>query len=137
MANYPQYDYAAASVNLYRTNLYSGTDPDVDGTLRFSDDVDLTQKVFAVCEVTFEASGTTDDLEVSLYRRLDGAWDGDELEILRTTMENYGPEAVWSMTIGPDFGPGHYRFGLKSTGTTDAFDVDLNARLARFEVAAT
>jgi len=135
MANYPQYQYDGSSTNLYRTNLYSGADPDVGSTQQFSADIDLTQKLFAVCELKFDASGTTDDLRVSLYRSLDNSWDGDELEVFATTVDSDGSEDLWSFTLGPDFGPGHYRFGLKSTGATDSFDVDLNARFARFEVA--
>jgi hypothetical protein len=137
MANYPQYSYDGSTTNLYRTNLYSGTDPDVGGTQQFCADLDLTQKLFAVCELKFDASGSTDDLRVSLYRRLDSSWDGDELEILAATIDSDGSEDLWSFTIGPDFGPGHYRLGLKSTGATDTFDVDLNARFARYEVATS
>jgi hypothetical protein len=137
MASYPQYSYDGSSVNLYRTDLYSGTDPDVGSTRQFCADIDLTQKLFAVCELKFDAGGTTDDLHVSLYRRLDGSWDGDELEIFAVTIDSDGSEDLWSFTMGPDFGPGHYRFGFKSTGSTDTFDLDLNARFARLEIAAS
>jgi hypothetical protein len=137
MANYPQYQYDGSSTNIYRTNAYSGSDADVDSTLRFTADIDLTQKVFAVCELKFDASGTTDDLKLSLYRSLDNAWDGDELEILSITIDSDGSEDLWSMTLGPDFGPGHYRFGLKSSGSSDTFEVDFNIRLARFEIATS
>lgn len=137
MPNYPQYQYDASNTTIYRTNAYSGTDADVDSTLRFTADVDLTQKIFAVCELKFDASGTTDDLKVSLYRSLDNAWDGDELEILSTTIESDGSEDLWSITLGPDLGPGHYRFGLKSSGTTDSFDVDCVVRFARYEVVVS
>ena len=137
MANYPQYSYDGSSTSLYRTDLYSGADPDVDATRRFSADIDLTQKLFAVCELKFDASGTTDDLKVSLYRRLDSSWDGDELEIFATTIDSDGSEDLWAFTIGPEFGPGHYRLGLQSSGSTDTFDIDLNARFARFQIATS
>lgn len=137
MANYPQYQYDGSSTNIYRTNAYSGSDADVDSTLRFTADIDLTQKVFAVCELKLDASGTTDDLKLSLYRSLDNAWDGDELEILSITIDSDGSEDLWSMTLGPDFGPGHYRFGLKSSGSTDTFEIDFNIRLARFEIVTS
>jgi hypothetical protein len=137
MPNYPQYQYDGSSTTVYRTNAYSGTDPDVGSTQQFTADIDLTQKVFAVCELKFDASGATDDLKVSLYRRLDSSWDGDELEILATTIDSDGSEDLWSFTIGPDFGPGHYRFGLRSSGSTDSFDIHFNVRLARYEVATS
>jgi hypothetical protein len=137
MPNYPQYQYDGSSTTIYRTNAYSGTDPDVGSTQQFTADIDLTQKVFAVCELKFDASGATDDLKVSLYRRLDNSWDGDELEILATTIDSDGSEDLWSFTIGPDFGPGHYRFGLRSSGSTDSFDINFNLRLARYEVATS
>jgi hypothetical protein len=137
MSNTVQYQYDASSTNLYRTNTYSGTDPDVDATMRFSADIDLTEKMFAVCELKFDAASTVGDLIVTLYRRLDSSWDGDELEILRTTIDSDGSEDLWSITLGPDFGPGHYRFGLRSTSENDSFDVDLNARFAKFQIATT
>jgi len=137
MANYPQYSYDGSNISIYRTNAYSGSDPDVDATLRFTADIDLTQKIFAVCELKFDATGATDDLKVSLYRSLDNIWDGDELEILSITIDSDGSEDLWSMTIGPDLGPGHYRLGLKSSGATDTFDVDFNIRLARYELAVS
>ncbi len=137
MASYPQYDYDPSSTNLYRTNLYSGADPDVGSTQQFCADIDLTRLLFAVCELKFDASGATDDLKVSLYRRIDDSWDGDELEIFATTLDSDGSEDLWSFVLGPDFGPGHYRFGLKSTGATDTFDVDLDTRFARFEIATS
>ncbi len=137
MANYSQYQYDASSTNLYRTNLYSGVNPDVGSTQQFSADIDLTQRLFAVCELKFDAGGVTDDLRVSLYRCLDGSWDGDELELFATTIDSDGSEDLWSFTLGPDFGPGHYRFGLRSTGSTDTFDIDLNARFARLEITVS
>jgi hypothetical protein len=137
MPNYPQYSYDASNTSIYRTNAYSGTDPDVGTTQQFTADIDLTQRVFAVCEITFLASGATDDLKVSLYRSLDNVWDGDELEILSTTIDSDGTEDLWSTTIGPDFGPGHYRFGLKASGVTNTFDINFETRLARYEVAAS
>jgi hypothetical protein len=137
MANYPQYSYDGSSTSLYRTNAYGGTDPIVAISERFTADIDLTQKVCAVCELKFDAGGSTDDLKVSLYRSLDAAWDGDELPILSITIDSDGSEDLWSFTIGPDFGPGHYHFGLKSSGTTDSFDIDFAARFARYEVATS
>jgi hypothetical protein len=135
MANYPQYEYDGSSSSIYRTNGYGGSDPDVDATQRFTADIDLTQKVFAVCELTFDGSGATDDLRVCLYRSLDDSWDGDELEILSLAIDSDGSEDLWTMTLGPDFGPGHYRCGLRSTGSTDTFEVDFNVRFARYEIA--
>lgn len=137
MPNFPQYQYDGSSTSLYRTNAYSGTDPIVGVTERFTVDIDLTQKVFAVCQLKFDAGGPADDLKVSLYRSLDGSWDGDELPILSIVIDSDGSEDLWSFTIGPDLGPGHYHFGLRSSGTTDTFDVSLAARFARYELATS
>jgi len=135
MANYPQYDYDSSNTSIYRTDGYGGADLDVGATERFTATLDLTEKVFAVCELKFDGSGATDDLRLRCFRSLDDSWDGDELEILSTTIESDGSEDLWSLTIGPDFGPGYYRFGLKSTGSTDTFEIDFAARFARFELA--
>lgn len=137
MANYPEYEYDGSETNIYQTNGYAGSDADVDNTERFSDDIDLTQKLFAVCELKFDGSGNTDDLHINLYRSLDNTWDGDEIPILRITVDSDGSEDFWSMTIGPDFGPGHYRFGLASSGSVNTFEVDFNVRFARYEVATS
>jgi hypothetical protein len=134
MSTYVQYAYDASSTNLYRTNAYSGSDPDVDVTMRFSADIDLTERPFAVCELKFDAQNVVGDLIVTLYRRLDSSWDGDELEIFRTTIDSDGSEDLWSITLGPDFGPGHYRFGLLSSTVNDTFDVHLTARFAKFQI---
>ncbi|MBN1508736.1 MAG: hypothetical protein JW955_17945 [Sedimentisphaerales bacterium] len=136
MSNILQYAYDASSTNLYRTDAYSGADPDVGTTMRFSADLDLTESLFAICEIKFDAANVVGDLIVTLYRRLDGSWDGDELEILRTTIDSDGSEDLWSIALGPDFGPGHYRFGLLCSSENDSFDVDLNARFARFQIVA-
>jgi hypothetical protein len=137
MSSYPQYAYDGSSTQLYRTNAYSGSDPDVGSTPCFSTTLDLTQKVFAVCELKFDGSGATDDLKLSLYRSLDSSWDGDELPLLSIVIDSDGSEDLWSMTIGPDFGPGYYRFALASTGATDTFDIDFATRYARYEIASS
>jgi hypothetical protein len=136
MPSYPQYQYDASSTILYRTDAYGGSDADVAATSVFTADIDLTQKLFAVCQLTFDASGSTDDLQLALLRRLDSSWDGDELPLLTLTLDSDGSEDLWSMTIGPDCGPGHYRFRLASSGASDSFDIHFTARLARYELAA-
>ncbi|OHB68046.1 MAG: hypothetical protein A2Y77_08880 [Planctomycetes bacterium RBG_13_62_9] len=136
MPTYPQYEYDASSTNLYRTDAYGGAQADVGSTPVFTATIDLTQKIFAVCELKFDGAGPTDDLKVSLYRSLDDSWDGDELALLAITIDSDGSEDLWSMTIGPDFGPGYYRFALAASGSTDTFDIDFNARLARYTLAS-
>ena len=141
MANYPEYEYDGSDSELYQTNLYGGTDADLDNTAPvsatdgYTSDIDLTQKIWAVIDFKFDASGTTDDLVLTLYKRRDSSWDGDEISVWSVTVDSDGSEDIYHMTIGPSFGPGHYRFAMQSSGGTDTFDIDVEVRYVRYEVA--
>jgi len=143
MANYPQYKYDAADTELYKTNLYSGSDADLDNTAPVSDsdgytsDIDLTAKTHAVIDFKFDGSGTTDDLVLTLYKRRDSSWVGDEIAVWSMTVPSDGSADIFSMTIDPSFGPGHYRFALQSSGATDTFDIEVQARYCRYEIATS
>ena len=143
MANYPEYEYDAADTELYKTNAYSGTDSDLDNTAPvdatdgYTSDIDLTQKIWAAIDFKFDSSGTTDDLVLTLYKRRDSSWDGDEISVWSATVESDGSEDIYHMTIGPSFGPGHYRFAMQSSGGTDTFDIDVEVRYGRYEVATS
>lgn len=143
MANYPEYEYGGSDTELYKTNLYGGSDADLDNTAPVSDsdgytsDIDLTQKVGCVIDFKFTGSGSTDDLVLTLYKRRDSSWDGDEMAIGSWTVDNDGSEDIYPFTIDESFGPGHYRFAMQSSGGTDTFDIDVEARYYRYEIAAS
>lgn len=143
MASYPEFEYAAADSELYKTNLYSGTDADLDNTAPvdatdgYTSDIDLTQQIGATIDFKFTGSGSTDDLVLTLYRRRDSSWDGDEISIMSKTVSNDGSEDIFSWQLnGNLYGPGHYRFAMQSEGATDTFDIDVEARYWRYEIAA-
>lgn len=143
MANYPEWEYDAADTELYQTNLYGGTDADLDNTAPVDDtdgytsDINLEQKVGCQVDFKFDASGTTDDLVLKLFKRRDNSWDGDEIEIWSQTVDSDGSEDIFTFTITPEFGAGHYRFSMQSSGATDTFDIDVEARYFRAEVATS
>jgi hypothetical protein len=140
MANYPEYEYAGSDTELYKTNLYTGSDSDLDNTAPVDDtdgytsNIDLTQNVGAIVDFKFTGSGSTDDLVLKLFRRRDSSWDGDEIAIDTITVSNDGSEDIFSYHLK---GPGHYRFSMQSEGATDTFDIDVEMRTYRYEIATS
>lgn len=142
MANYPEYEYDSSDTELYKTDGYGGSDADLDNTTPVDDtdgytsDIDLTQKLGCVVDFKFDASGSTDDLVLKLFKRRDNSWDNDEIAIMEITVPSDGSEDIFSFTIDDSFGPGHYRFSMQSSNT-ETFDIDVEARYYRYEVATT
>ena len=122
------YAYAEADTKVYKTDGYGGSDADVDGTERFTSDIDLTLKTGAAADFKFDGSGSADDLILALYKRRDANWDGDEIKIWSATVDNDGSEDIYHYTIDPSYGAGHFRFGMKSSGGTDTFEIDVEMR---------
>ena len=143
MATFPQYDYDGSDSELYRTNLYGGTDADLDNTAPvsatdgYTSDIDLTTQLGAVIDFLFDSSGTTDDLTLNLFKRRNSSWDGDELSINEIVVPSDGSEDIFHYTIDESYGPGHYRFSLQSSGATDTFDINIQMRTYRYENADT
>ena len=136
---FTEYEYDAADSELYQTNLYGGSDADLDNTAPVSDsdgytsNIDLTQKDYCIIDFKFTGSGATDDLILKLFKRRNSTWDGDEIAIDEVNVANDGSEDIYPYTIGPSHGPGHYRFSLQSAGATDTFDIDSQCRYSRYE----
>lgn len=122
------YLYDETDMELYRTDGYGGSDADVDDTERYTDDVDLTVDTGAAIDFKFDGSGNTDDLVLSLYKRRDSNWDGGEIAIWDETIPSDGSEDIYNFTIAGSYGAGHYRFGMKSSGSTDTFEMDVEMR---------
>ena len=141
MANYPEYEYDGSDSELYQTNLYGGTDADLDNTVPVNDSdgytssIDLTQKTGCVIDFKFDSSGTTDNLILKLFKRRDSSWDGDEIAIDEIEVESDGSEDIYHYSISESHGPGYYRFSLQSAGATDTFDIDVQCRFYRYEIA--
>jgi hypothetical protein len=117
----------AAAQDLYKTNLYGGSDVDVDGTERFSIDVDLETDGYegAHCHLKYDSSGTTDDLEVAVYASLDGS-NYDDLPMFKFTADKNGGAETEISFIVKDVA--HFRMGLKRSGSTDTYDVHLTCQ---------
>ena len=134
------WQYESNDVNVYRTDGYNdpdgvaGTDADIDSTERFTDDIDLSGYEVAVIDFKFDASGATDDLTLSLYKRRDSSWDGDEIAIWSAVVPSDGSEDIYNFTITKSYGPGHYRFGMVS-GATDTFEMEATLRYARVTIS--
>ncbi len=122
------YLYDKIDIELYRTDGYGGSDTDLDDTERFTDNIDLTVNLGANVDFKFTGSGSTDDLVLSLYERRDASWGNSEIAIWNAAVNSDGTESIYSFTIGGSYGAGHYRFGMKSTGATDTFEIDAEMR---------
>ena len=120
--------YDKTDTELYRTDGYGGNDTDLDDTERYTADVDLTVKIGAAIDFKFSGSGSTDDLVLSLYKRRDEDWDGSEIALWSANITNNGSENIYHFTIDHSYGAGHFRFGMKSSGSTDTFEVDVEMR---------
>jgi len=109
---------------IYATDLYSGVDDDAAGIEVFTDDVDLTEYTNAEVDVKFAGSNATDDLYLSIYKRNDSNWSGNEQRWKsRITIENDGTETEYHYTIPMVYGSGHYRFGFVRSGSTTTFEL--------------
>ena len=115
-------------VVVYQTDEYGGAYNDIDDTERFIDDIDLTKHTGAVIDFLFAAIGadTTDDLTLTLYKRGDSSWTGSEIAWKSALIvSNNGAERQYSYTIPEGYEAGHYRFGIKSNGSTTSFDIQV------------
>lgn len=124
--------YAKTNANVYQTNGYSGSDADVDDTERFTADMSLEVNRGVGIDFKYDGSDATDDLILTLYKRIDSTWLGSEVAWKAAiTVENDGAEHVYHYTIPNNYQPGHYRFGMKSAGGTSTFEMDANVRTWR------
>ena len=122
------YLYDKTDTELYKTDGYGGSDTDVDTTERFTEDIDITVRLGANIDFRFTGSGGADDIALSLYKRRDANWTGNEAAIWSATVASDGSEGVYNFTIDRSYGAGHYRFGMKSSGSTDTFEMDVEMR---------
>lgn len=135
-----QYSYGGSDEELYQTNLYGGSDADLDNTEPVDDtdgytsDIDLTTQIYATIDFKFDSNGATDDLVLTLLSSRDSSWDNDEIAVFEITITNDNSEDIYSFELGPHrgYGPGHYRFCLQSSGGTDTFDIDIQMRRTIF-----
>lgn len=123
------WEYDDDDTVLYKTDYYGGSHSDLTNTERFSDNLDLTVYTGAILDFKFLPSCATDNLIITIYKRRDANWTGNELAWKSAlTVENNGNEREYPYTIPKDYQPGHYRFGMKSSGATTSFDMIVSIR---------
>jgi len=124
--------YDAEDTVVYQTDEYGGSHTDIDATERFTDDIDLTVDTEANVHFTFDGSDATDDLVLTLYKRNDSSWSDNEAGWKAAiTVTNAGTETEYHYTIPAAYGAGHYRFGIKSSGATTSFELEVAVRQSR------
>lgn len=126
------YLYGGSDEELYKTNgIGGGTDADlddsapVDDTDGYTSDIDLTDEEIASIAFEFLGNNSTDDLVLTLYRRIGAAWTGTEMSVWSVTITNDGTQKVYPVGIGPHKGhdSGIYRFAMQSDGASTTFDM--------------
>jgi len=128
----PRYRYQDNDEELYKTDAYNGSDADIDDTERFTGDVDLTEMRYGVVDFKYAGTNATDDLVIILYRRRDRNWTGKENAVETTKIISQdGSEAVYCYPVLLSHGPGHYRYGMKSSGANTTFEIEVQARRSR------
>lgn len=102
-------------------------------TEQYTDAVDLTGETGVSFDVTFDGDNATDDLVVSIYKRItDNTFDGDEIARAVITVSSDGSEDIFSFELlQTDMGPGYYRIGLKRSGTSTTFTVTIAMKYHR------
>lgn len=124
--------YDTIETEIYKTNLYSGGNDDIDnGGDNFTDNIDLTVDLEANVDFKITPSGSTDGLIIKLYKRRDETWDGAEQELWSTTLAASASEYIYNYTITRAHGAGHFRFLVDSAGATDTFDADIAMHKSR------
>lgn len=127
-----RYFYAEADEELYRTDGYGGTDPDIDNiTPRFTSDIDLTANLGASVDFLFDGSGAAGDLLLYLYKKNAGSWESGVIAIRDIAVTNDGTEHTYHFTIDESYGAGYYAFMMMSSpGCGDnPFEIDVQMRV--------
>lgn len=121
--------FEVTDTNVYKTNLYSGTDADLDGTEKYTDSIDLSVWSGASIDFKFTGTDSTDNLLLNIYNSRSGSWEGSEI-IWKSqlTVENNGSESIYHYTIPETYQPGFFRFGMLRSGSTTTFDITVNHR---------
>lgn len=124
----------SAPATIYQTNAFGGVDPDINGTQRYTTDIDLETNGYEGIHLTIDADfpvSPTDDLNWYLYGSLDGT--------------NYDDTAITSGQIDKDTDPNqislvikdvaHCRIGMVRSGATDSIDVEVKYQAWRWQTA--
>lgn len=124
----------AAVQEIYKTNLYGGADADIDGTEKFSSNVDLETDGYegVHCDLKYDSSGTTDNMIVNIYGSLDGT-NFDSLALSTFIADKNGGVETRISFIVKDLA--QLRIGMKRDGSTDTFDVLLSVQRWRWQSA--
>lgn len=136
--------YATEDVNLFVTDEYSEDADDID----VSDDISDTEQYtlefvlhgwndginIDLKYVEISGDSQTDELWANIYRRRDSSWeDGKQIPVGDANCGNEGVSAGYKIkniviTATQLSGPGHYKLGLLSSGSTNTFDAIVQGR---------
>jgi len=121
------YTYASA-VNLAKTNGYGGGTADLaaDQAYDYTSDIDLaTNGYYGIwIYLQYDGSGGTDSIIISYFGSPDGT-NFDDIELWSVTCSiNGGADTQISFLCYP--APPHGRIGVKTSGTTNTFDYQID-----------
>jgi hypothetical protein len=122
------YKYDEDDSQIYATSAYSGSDPDIDDTEQFSENIDHTVKTGSMVDIEYTPSDATNNLLITVHKSRDGVFDGTENPWKSFTIENDGGPHVEPYTIPDTWAAGVYRLGMKSSGPTTTFGLRIRFR---------
>ena len=120
--------------NIYQTDGYTGSDADIDGTERFTSDIDLETSGYEGVQVhiKYDASGTTDNLVCAVYGSLDGT-NYSDFPIKSIVFDNNAGVETEVSFILKDYQ--HFRIGFVRSGSTDTFELDCDVTYWKWNAA--
>lgn len=125
--------YDNTDTRLYQTSAFTGSDATVEATEVYTSSFDLTKRTVATIDLNISpvSGNSVDDFSLSFYRRRSDSLTIYDAAISTVTIANAGASVRYSTVLDKTDGPGWYRLGMKSAGSTTEFDVDIQMRTAR------
>ena len=125
-----KYVYTGETIYL-QTNAYGGATADLaaDGAYDYGADINLETNGYYGIWIFLEhdSAGTTDDIVIGAFGSFDGSTYDDVALFEIRCIATSGADLQQSFAVFP--APPHMRLGVKTTGTTDAFDYEINYHL--------
>jgi hypothetical protein len=124
---------AVGEEDLYKTTSFGGSDALLDNTDPvgatdgYTSDIIITDELAAALSFEYLGNNSTDDLVLTIFKRVKSAWTGNELVIASITIPNDGTQDVYTgLELGEHraYGHGVYRIAMQSSGATTTFNME-------------
>lgn len=122
-----------AEEELYKTTSFGGSDELLDNTAPvnnsdgYTSDIELDDNDQAGLSFEYLGNNSTDDLVLTVFKRVKSVWVGTEKAIFSVTVNNDGSQDVYTgLELGEHAGFGHgvYRIAMQSSDGNTTFNVE-------------